>query len=249
MSTVAKAISLLEMLGTGAPEVALAELARRSSFDKATTRRLLVALIEHGLVEQNEQSRLYRLGAGIARLALMREAQFPFLRAAIPTVEALAQETGETVHVSEYSNRGLVSLHAVESTRANRVSVQIGELLPMHATASGIAFLAFADEGVLERVLGAPLSPYTQHTVTEPMVLGRLVDEARTRGYAIGAQGYEDGVFSVAAPILAADGAAIGALAIAAPKARIHDGDAKRYGVAVAAAAGTIGGRLTGRRA
>ena len=248
MSTVAKAISLLEMLGAGAPEVTLADLARRASFDKATTRRLLVALIEHGLVEQNEHNRLYRLGAGIARLALMREAQFPFLRAAMPTIEALAADTGETVHISEYSSSGLISLHAVESTKANRVSVAIGDILPLHATASGIAFLAFAEAGFRERVMAGPLPAFTPHTVTDPTALAGLIAEARARGYSIGAQGYEDGVFSVAAPILAADGLAIGALAIAAPKARIHDGEIDRYGAAVAEAARAVGGRLTARR-
>jgi len=146
MSTVAKAISLLEMLGHGAPETALADLAKGAGFDKATTRRLLVSLIAQGLVEQDETTRLYRLGAGLTRLALMREAQFPFLRMAVPMIEALAAQTEETVHLSEYSRRGLLTVHVIESTKANRVSVPLGELLPMHATASGIAFLAFAEK-------------------------------------------------------------------------------------------------------
>lgn len=248
MGTVAKAISLLEVLGSGPPEVALADLARQARFDKATTRRLLVSLIEHGLVEQNEQSRLYRLGAGIARLALMREAQFPFLRAALPTIEALAADTGETVHISEYSSRGLVSLHAIESTKANRVSVPVGELLPLHATASGIAFLAFADSSIRERALAGPFEAFTPHTVTNSLALATLIDDARARGYSIGAQGFEDGVSSVAAPILAADKLAIGALAIAAPRARIREGDIEQYGAAIMDAAHAIGGRLTARR-
>jgi len=72
MSTVAKAISLLETLGQGEPEIALADLAKRTGFDKATARRLLISLIEHDLVEQDEGPRLYRLGPGLPRPALMR---------------------------------------------------------------------------------------------------------------------------------------------------------------------------------
>ena len=52
---------------------------------------------------------------------------------AVPVVEQLAAETGETVHLSEYSKRGLISVHVIESVKANRVSVQLGEVLPMHA--------------------------------------------------------------------------------------------------------------------
>ena len=248
MSTVAKAISLLEMLGQGEPEIALADLAKRTGFDKATARRLLISLIEHDLVEQDEGTRLYRLGAGIARLAMMREAQFPFLSTAIPMVEALATETGETVHLSEYSKRGLISVHVIESSKANRVSVPLGELLPMHATASGIAFLAFTEDRIRNAILGGPFPAFTPFTVSNAMALAEHIGAARARGYSIGSQGYEEGVLSVAAPILGADDLAMGAIAIAAPRARIEKGDIERHGASVMAAARTIGEQLVGRR-
>lgn len=246
MSTVAKAISLLDALGSGAPEAALADLARRVGFDKATARRLLISLIECGLVEQNERNRSYRLGAGIARLALLREAQFPFLRTAVPTVERLAAQSGETVHLTEYSNRGLVSVHVVESTKANRVSVSVGEMLPLHATASGIAFLASATDSLRAAALAGPFTAFTPFTVTDAGALTELVEAARARGYSMGAQGFEEGVFSVAAPILGNDGFSIGALAIAAPRVRIRKGDIERHGAAVSAAARDIAERLFG---
>lgn len=248
MSTVAKAISLLELLGGGAPESALADLARSAGFDKATTRRLLVALIRQGLVEQDETTRLYRLGAGLTRLALMREAQFPFLRMAVPVVEALAAETGETVHLSEHSRRGLISVHIIESTKANRVSLPPGEVLPMHATASGIAFLAFAENHLREAILCAPMPAFTPFTIGDARTLAEHVAAARARGHSIGAQGFEEGVVSVAAPILGVEGFAIGALAIAAPRVRTQKSDIERLGGSVIAAAREIGERLFGRR-
>jgi len=247
MSTVAKAISLLERLGHGAPETALADLARGAGFDKATTRRLLVSLIAQGLVEQDETTRLYRLGAGLTRLALMREAQFPFLRMAVPVAEALAAETGETVHLSEHSKRGLISVHVVESTKANRVSVPLGEVLPMHATASGIVFLAFAEEHIRETILAGPMPAFTPFTIGDADTLADHVAAARARGHSIGAQGFEEGVMSVAAPILGADGYAIGAVAVAAPRVRIQKVDIERFGVSLTAAGREIGERLFGR--
>ena len=247
MGTVAKAISLLEVLGRGAPESALADLAKSAGFDKATTRRLLVSLIAQGLVEQDDESRLYRLGAGITRLALMREAQLPFLRMAVPVVEALAAETGETVHLSEYSNRGLISVHVVESTKANRVSVPLGELLPMHATASGIAFLAFTEERLRKAVLAGPMPAFTPFTIGDATTLTEHITAARARGHSIGSQGLEEGVTSVAAPILGADGLAIGVIAVAAPRVRTQKSDIERLGTGVIAAAHEIGERLFGR--
>jgi DNA-binding IclR family transcriptional regulator len=246
VGTVGKAISLLDLLGTGGPEIALADIARSAGFDKATTRRLLVSLIEHGLVEQDGTTRLYRLGAGIARLALMREAQFPFLRTATPVIERLAGQTGETVHLSEYSRRGLVSVHVVESSKANRISVPLGELLPLHATASGIAFLAFAEPAISNTVMAGTFEAYTPHTVADPATLAAHIEAARRRGYSIGSQGFEEGVDSVAAPILNGEGASIGAIALAAPRSRVTRTELDRYGALVAEAASEIGGRLYG---
>lgn len=249
MGTVGKALSLLDLLGTGGPELALADLARSAGFDKATTRRLLVSLIEHELVEQDAATRLYRLGAGIARLALMREAQFPFLRTATPLVARLAGQTGETVHLSEYSRRGLVSVHVVESAKANRISVPLGELLPLHATASGIAFLACAEPGVREAAMTGALEAYTPHTIVDAATLAGHIETARRRGYSIGSQGFEEGVDSVAAPILDGAGRSIGAIAIAAPRARVTSRDLDRYGALVSEVAHEIGERLHGRPA
>lgn len=247
MGTVGKAVSLLDLLGTGGPEIALADIARAAGFDKATTRRLLVALIDHGLVEQDAATRRYRLGAGLSRLALLREAHFPFLRTGAPVVERLAALTGETVHLSEYSRRGLVSVYVVESPKANRISLSLGERLPLHATASGIAFLAFAAPSQREAATAEPLEAYTPHTIIDPSDLARHVKEARRRGYAIGTQGYEEGVESVAAPILDGSGVAIGTLALAAPRSRTASADLDRYGALVMEAAHEIGQRLHGR--
>ncbi|TIT55228.1 MAG: IclR family transcriptional regulator, partial [Mesorhizobium sp.] len=134
MSTVGKAISLLELFTVAEPELGLSDLARRSGFDKATTRRLLVALTGHGLVEQDAATRHYRLGAGLSRLARIREARFPFLQTAVPLVRDLASATAETVHLSEYGIDRLVTVHVEHPARANRVNVDIGQLLPLHST-------------------------------------------------------------------------------------------------------------------
>jgi DNA-binding IclR family transcriptional regulator len=177
----------------------------------------------------------------------MREAQFPFLRMAVPVVEALAAETGETVHLSEYSKRGLITVQVIESAKANRVSVQLGDVLPMHATASGIAFLAFAEERIREAILAGPMPAFTPFTIGDAATLADHVTAARARGHSIGAQGFEEGVMSVAAPILGADGYAIGAIAVAAPRVRTQKADIERLGIGVTAAGREIGERLFGR--
>ena len=246
MSTVDKALSLLDLFTVDEPALGLSEVARRSGFDKATTRRLLLSLSARGFVEQDGESRGYRLGGGLSRLARVREAPSPFASVAVPFIQALAQETGETAHVSEYSAAGLATIHVEESTRANRVAVSIGAILPLHGTASGIAFLAHARPEIAKACLSGRLDTFTAHTVTDREQLLRNVQAAAARGYSHGDQGYEDGVFSVGAAVLGPDGYAIGALAVASPLSRIDDTVVAAHGRAAAETAREISRRLFG---
>jgi DNA-binding IclR family transcriptional regulator len=246
VSTVGKAASLLELFTMAEPEIGLSELARRSKLDKATARRLLVALAAHRLVEQEPASRRYRLGAGLSRLARIRDANFPFARVAMPVMKELAAETGETVHLSEFSAGALLTVHVELSTKANRVNVNAGQILPLHGTASGLAFLAFSHPEKTRACLDGPLETFTAHTPTDRDILAEQVRLTASRGYSRSAQGYEDGVHSVAAPILGAGGYAIGALSVASPLSRVDDTVAAGQGNAVIAAAREIAARLSG---
>jgi len=248
MSTVGKAISLLELFTLKEPEIGLSDIARKSGLDKATARRLLVALSEHRLIEQEPLSRRYRLGAGLSRLARMRDAHLPFVRLAAPIARELAQETGETVHLSEFSAGALLTVHVELSARANRVSVDVGQILPLHGTASGIAFLAFSRPQSVEAHFGKPLTAFTAHTMTSREAVEQAVRLAASRGYSRSAQGYEEGVHSVAAPILGSDGFPVGTLAVASPLSRIDDETAGRQGLAAREAGRRISAELTGEQ-
>jgi len=246
--TVDKALKLLDFFSVERSEIGLSELARLAGYDKATARRLLVALAMHGFVEQDAYTRAYRLGAGPVRLARIREACFPLVQTAIPIVRDLARQTGETVHLSEFSAGSLITVHVEPSTHANRVNVDPGQVLPLHSTASGIAYLAFCGDEA-DRLIGAgPLTAHTSHTITDPREIGEAVRVTAGRGYSIGDQGFEEGVFSVAAPILGPDGFAIGTIAVAAPLLRASKEIVAQHGAAAMTAAGTVSARLFGER-
>lgn len=246
MSTVEKALSLLDLFAGNTPELGLSDVARASGFDKATTRRLLLALSNRELVEQDPATRRYRLGPGLLRLARIREAQHPFHQLAAPLMRALSQETGETAHLSEFKGGRLMTIHVAESMRANRVGVDVGQILPLHATASGIAFLSRTRPGMVRACLAEKLEARTPHTLIETARVMELVRRAADQGYSTNDQGYEEGVFSVGAPVLGPDGDAIGALAVAAPVGRIDDDVVKAHGRQAIATAAAISRRLFG---
>lgn len=247
MSTVEKALSLLDKFDRSTPELGLSEIAKQSGFDKATTRRLLLSLAAGGFVEQDSESRLYRLGPSLLRLARLREAAFPFVDVSRPIVDELSAETGETVHVSALAGATLSTVYVCESARAHRVAVALGTRLPFNCTASGVACLAFGAESLRRAAFAQPLARLTRHSIGSVAELKRRVAEARQSGFAANDQGFEDGVSSVAAPILAGSGEAVGAISIASPTARVDAKTIERHGAAVRDAAATISAGLGGR--
>ncbi len=240
MSTIGKALGLLDAISRLDREHGLSDIARLCALDKATTRRFLVELERHGFVEQDAETRKYRIGAEPVRLARIREARFPFLSLAVPVLRDLAAASTETVHLAEYSAGRLSNIHVEMSPRAHCVTVDVGSVLPFHATASGLAFLAFSPAGLAEQMLAEPLQAFTRYTLTRAPDLRAMLSETAERGFSISRQGLEAGVVSTAAPVRAPDGTPIGTVAIAAPLVRVSAARILELGQQVAEAAGQI---------
>lgn len=240
MSTIGKALTLLDMIAGLSHEAGLSELSRLSGLDKATTRRLLVQLERFGFLEQDEASRKYRIGGAPLRLTQIREARLPLLQHGIPLLRGLAARCGETVHMSEFTAGRLSTIHAEDSFRAHRVTVKVGTLLPLHASASGLAYLAFSPALLIEDYLSRPLERFTPHTIVETEALRALLEETRQLGYSVNRQGLEGGMISVAAPIIAPHKPPVGAVAIAAPLVRVDDRNIEILGQAVVETASAL---------
>ncbi len=230
MQTVDRAMQLLSLFTIEVPERGLSELARVAGFDKATTRRLLVSLQKHDFIEQHTESKKYRLGAGFLHLSRIRETSFPIEKVAQPILEELTTETGETTHISIVSGNSMATVGISPSPRANRVHVDKNELLPIHATASGLIFLAFAPKLRYDKIISSPLKSYASNTITDEVELKLIVEKARKCGFGLAEHSFEDDVVSVAGPVFDADGYACGAVGVASPASRIDKERVRHYG-------------------
>ncbi len=217
MKTVDKAMRLLGLFSTEAPELGLTEIARMASIDKAVARRLLLALAEHGLIEQVSESRKYRLGSGLLHLARVREASVPVADLARQTVDWLFDQCGQTTHISVPANGGLCTIAHRVPERGAVVTINPADLLPMHATASGIAYLGFLSAQQRALALAAPLQKFARNTPDDVEQILQLAQRAGETGYASCASTFEDDVCSVAAPFFDHRQQLAGTVAMARP--------------------------------
>lgn len=224
MSTVDKALSVLDLFSESEPNLGLSEIARKLGWDKSNVRRYVSDLAGRGILEQNARDKTYCLGPALTRLAMVRDRTHPIARQSLGILEDLVAATGETAHISTFVAGKLMTTAVVETTfKGTRVYIDPAEPLPFHATGSGIAFLSHSDEARVAKVLARDLEAFTAQTpLAEAEILARL-RAARESGYALVAGSYEIDVVGVAAPILGFDGLAVGAVAVATPTARFGD--------------------------
>ena len=228
MGTITKALKLLSHFSSDRGEIGLASFVRLSGGDKATVRRHLVELEKNGFLEQHPETRSYRLGPAILRLASVRETHFPIRNAIIPIIDRMADSLGELVHGSLLQGNVMSPLYHCDPKRHGlRVIFDEGEVLPLHATASGLAMLAFGAEGIVDTALASELISYSPTTIVARSDLVHLVQVTRDRGYSFSDQYLTKDILSHGFPFFGPNGDAIGTIAVPVPQTRLTD-DLKR---------------------
>jgi len=222
MGTITKSLNLLNYFSVTRPEIGLSEFRALCKQDKATIYRHLTELQANGFVEQDPVTKSYRMGPAVLRLANVRERTFPARRAVAPIVTEMSGRLGELVHVSLLQGDVLSPLfHADVKMHGTRVYFDEAEVLPLHATSSGYTILAFGDNGLADAYLRKPLTRYTAKTLTDPEALRAVVAETRRTGFGMCDQGFEDEVYSLAAPLFDRNVRTVGTIAVALPTSRV----------------------------
>jgi IclR family acetate operon transcriptional repressor len=222
MKTIDKSLWLLSFFTPETPELRLSELARAAGIDKVTTMRVMASLAQGGLIERHPETKKYRLGAGFLRFARIREATFPVITLLQPILDALAQTTGETSHACLVSGNSLTTVAVGDSQRAIRVFVDPVQTLPVHATASGLVFLAFSDGPRADAILAkTKTTRFTQHTETDLDGLQHTLAKVRADGFAVSARTFESDVTGIAAPVFDWHGKVFATVATACMASRL----------------------------
>ena len=236
----------LEVLAESADGLLVTEVARALDVHKATASRLLGTLAGRGLVERDPATRRYRLGARLVSLAGGAVARLPIVSQAHAELEQLTRLTSETSNLAVLDRFHVVYVDQVTPAQAVVMASWVGRRSPAHASSSGKVMLAFGDERVREAVLARRLEPLTSQTVTDPARLRAILGETRRQGFARSTGELEDGLVTIAAPVLA-EGRAVAAVSCSGPSFRIPPRDHPHLTRLVLDAAAAIGHRMAGR--
>jgi IclR family acetate operon transcriptional repressor len=242
-ATVEKAIDVLFHLHDRPEPWGVSDLGRALDLPKSSVHRLLVSLRRRGLVESDERGR-YRPGIALLALGLGVLDREPLVAASRPVLESEAAELTETFFVVALRAGKLTVLDKVEGTGFLRAAPRVGSTVPVHVTAVGKLYLAYAP-AALGSAADAGAEPDAQ-AAAAPEQRERELALTRKRGYAENLGEWIDGLAVLAAPVFA-HGKLVGAITTALPMTRLAHMEKKSVARRVMAAAARVGARMEGR--
>lgn len=228
-----RAATLLLLVGRAGPFGArLSEIVEQCDLPKPTVRRMLLALVRAGLLDQDSETRRYYIGPEIYVLGTLASARFGIHPISLRSLVRLSQETGDTAFLSVPRGVYSICVHREEGPYPIRVhALHAGDRHPLGVGAGSLALLSALPDHEVEEVLIANAEvladKYPHHP---PSALRTLVQETRAKGYALNPGLLLPSSWAVGVPIRGADGRPIGALSIAAIESRL--GEARQREIA-----------------
>lgn len=225
-------LAVLEALAHAPGRRGLAELARELEIPKSSLHGILRTMMHRGWVETDPDGLRFGLGVRALRVGAAYVDADDTVGLLGGSLDWLAAEFGETVHLGRLDGGDVVYLAKRESVHPLRLFSAIGRRLPAHATALGKALLAERTDEEAERLLGWPLPALTERTVTSRAVLRAELAAVREQGYATDREENTEGIvcYAVAVPLHVP---AIDAISVSAPASRVDAARAKAIEVAL----------------
>ena len=242
-TTVVKGLNMLEALVQSERPCGLTELAAACGISKSNAHRLLRTLEDCRYVRQDPVSKAYEPTLRIWELGVRVFARVDLRTIAAEHLRRLAEQTGESVHLSVLADNEVLYVDKVESSHAVRAFIGIGDRAPAYCTATGKAMLAFMPKRVVDEATRT-MQRFTPLTPVDHAKLDEDLAQIRARGYSVTGGEWQAGVLGIAAPIRSAAGVVVGGVGIAGPESRMGEGDFEAQVAAVLATAAAISRNL-----
>ncbi len=242
IQALARASAIIDVIAAGHEEgVGLSDISRATALNKTTAFNLLATLVTLRFIEQDVQSRRYRLGLRNLELGQIVQQRLHISHLARPVLAELCKKTNETVNLGLPDLLDLLVTDSFQGSRQLHATAYAGWRSLYHCTALGKAMLSQWDDPMrrtVYRMTGLPRQ--TPHTITEIETLEAKLAQIRAQGYAIDVEENEIGVSGIATAIINGLGEVAAAISVSGPSNRLTEDVMEQIATDVMAAADTI---------
>jgi len=185
----------------------LKDIAERLDASPTTCLRILRTLEAENFVHCDVETKKYSLGPYLIPLGNRAAELNDAVARATADIKRIASKTGlTTVLIQRWDDRLVYTASAEPPAESVRLSITVGQQIPMTSGAHGRCFLAFEDEAEWQRVVSAGLPRVTAASITDPGHFIEALREVQRYGYAVSHGEITPGFSAVDVPIFSKTG-------------------------------------------
>jgi len=215
IQSIDRAMEMLLLFTRNRPKLGITEISQSLGLAKGTVHGLVRTLSKAGFLQQDPESRKYRLGLKIYELGMILAGTLEINdKAGGPTAQ-LARRTGMVAKIAIWDGSSALLVLHIDPKAHSLFTHQIGPSIPAYCSALGKAILAHLKPQELEAYLErTPLTPYTSQTIVDRKTLLSELEEIRQKGYSIDREETVLGFECIGAPIVGRAGGVEAAISL-----------------------------------
>ncbi len=209
IQTVDNALDVLEALCIEGEEVRVSHLSKRLGMTKMSLFRYLATFEQRGYVEKTKKTGRYRLGLTAYETGQKLLSRNTILRESKPIIEQLARDCNEAIYLVVPRGDEILMLDMVDTTQQIKIIPLLGNRYPATETSAGRVLLA-RNETVFNG-----LSEKEREQMAGKLAVIKEQGSDYDRG------GFGEGIASLAAPLIDAEGNTPGSICMIGPEFRL----------------------------
>lgn len=218
-----RTLDVIELLASWGRHMSHSEIAGALNIPKSSLTKLLKNLTARDYLQYVPQTKDYRLGEAILKLANQLSQARNLASCAQPVLEEITQQTHESCALNQLKGDQVEVIATVTSQQRLKSHLLLGDMAPLYAVSGGKVILAFLPEIMSKEYLqSVTFEAFTPKTINTKQALIEQLEEIRRIGVAYSYEEYTPGIIGIGVPVLSAAGFPIGSMNLAIPQVRFN---------------------------
>ncbi|ORL66449.1 IclR family transcriptional regulator [Pseudomonas putida] len=209
---------ILKALAELSPSTSLSRLAEHVQMPASKVHRYLQALIASGFAEQDAATNHYGLGREALRVGLAALGSIDVLKVAAMPLSQLRDELNESCFIAVWGNQGATVVSIEPAVRAVTVVTQIGSVLPLLSSSTGLVFAAYLPERETQELRDRELAALQQTASDYHTLLAGIREQGLHHVHGL----LMPGVDALSAPVFNAMGQIAAVMTVVGPTSIFH---------------------------